>query len=281
MRRPLQNRVDPYGQLHAVEARGFWMGNRGVLHNSAKEIVASWRLTRWITCALSFKGIRRDVFAPNRYSELFFLDEATSLAAGHRPCAECRRSRFEELCAAWRAAGNDQDARWPLRADDIDRVLHSERVKGGPAKRTFSATLSSLPAGTIVDLAGRPYLYWAGLLRPWSFSGYGAARDSVGSSTHVKVLTPRSIVRAIRVGFAPRVHESAGEISRPVAKILLSGGGMMQHKPKKRNRSGRASRATRESVRDLSPKTLAAGQVRGGTPDKTEAGNENIHRVKC
>src|SRR5262249_14796555 len=100
---PLQNRVDPYGQLQAVEARGAWMGNRGVLHNDAKRIVASWRSTRWITCVLEFKERRREVFMSHRYTELFFLDEATSLAAGHRPCAECRRSRYKEFCAAWAA----------------------------------------------------------------------------------------------------------------------------------------------------------------------------------
>jgi hypothetical protein len=94
---PLQNRVDPYGRLQAVGTRGAWMGNRGVLHDEAKKIVSAWRSKRWITCALEFRGRRREVFAPHRYSELFFLDEATSLAAGHRPCAECRRNRYKEF----------------------------------------------------------------------------------------------------------------------------------------------------------------------------------------
>ena len=98
---PLQNRVDPYGKLHAIAARGAWMGNRGILHDDEKRIVAPWRLKRWITCALTFRGRKRQVFAPHRYSELFFLDEATSFAAGHRPCAECRRERYNEFRAAW------------------------------------------------------------------------------------------------------------------------------------------------------------------------------------
>ncbi len=109
---PLQNRVDPYGTLHATEARGAWMGNRGVLHDASKHVVAAWRLRRWITCVLTFKERRREVFAPNRYSELFFLDEATSLAAGHRPCAECRRERYEEFRDAW-AVGGAGGARRP------------------------------------------------------------------------------------------------------------------------------------------------------------------------
>src|SRR5262245_60707583 len=121
---PLQNRVDPYGKLHAAAERGHWMGNRGVLHNREKRIVAFSRSPRWITCVLELKGIRREVFSPNRYSELFFLDEATSLAAGHRPCAECRRKRYEEFLTAWAAGSGDSEA---LHAGDIDRALQAER----------------------------------------------------------------------------------------------------------------------------------------------------------
>ncbi len=206
---PLQNRVDPYGQLQAVPARGALMGNRGVLHNDAKQIIAAWRLPRWITCTLSFKGRRRQVFTPHRYSELFFLDEATSLAAGHRPCAECRRSRFQSFCAAW-AAGNAKDlVSGPLSADRIDRVLHSERVQRGGGKVTYGAIVSSLPAGVIIEHEGSAFLLWAGKLRPWSFSGYGPAADVV-SAARVEVLTPKSIVAAIRAGFVPQVHASAG-----------------------------------------------------------------------
>jgi hypothetical protein len=199
---PLQNRVDPYGQLHAVEARGAFMGNRGILHNAERHVIAAWRSPRWITCALDFKGRRREVFAPHRYSELFFLDEATSLAAGHRPCAECRRNRFKEFCAFWAAGNADHVVSQTLSADTIDRVLHSERVRNGGGKQTYQAVLSTLPAGSA-------YLIWAGKLRPWSFAGYGPAA-SVLPATEVAVLTPRSIVQAIRPGFVPQVHESAG-----------------------------------------------------------------------
>lgn len=206
---PLQNRVDPYGALRATEARGAWMGNRGVLHDAQKRIVASWRLPRWITCVLAFKDRRRDVFAPNRYSELFFLDEATSLAAGHRPCAECRRARYEEFRAAWSLGAGSGTARELLRAEEIDRLLHSERWAYGGGKKTYRAVLSGLPNGTIVEHASTPHLVWGGTLRPWSFFGYGPALDG-SYAMETTVLTPRSIVSAIRAGFAPQVHQSAG-----------------------------------------------------------------------
>jgi len=207
---PLQNRVDPYGALHATGTRGAWMGNRGVLHDASKRVVAAWRLRRWITCVLSFKDRRREVFAPKRYSELFFLDEATSLSAGHRPCAECRRRRYEEFRTAWDVGqrGRDAGGRFPG-AEAIDRVLHDERLGAGGVKRAYVAVLSSLPDGAMIDHDGIPHLVWNGRLRPWSFSGYGPAVDAA-PETEVAVLTPRSIVRAIRAGFVPQVHETAG-----------------------------------------------------------------------
>jgi hypothetical protein len=206
---PLQNRVDPYGQLQAVAARGALMGNRGILHNAGKQIIAAWRSRRWITCTLDFKGRRREVFAPHRYSELFFLDEATSLAAGHRPCAECRRQRFKEFCAAWAEGNADRVVSQRVSADEIDRVLHSERVRHGGGKKTYQAVVATLPAGSIVEHEGRAYLAWAGKLRLWSFAGYGPA-VSLLPATEVAVLTPKTIVQAIRAGFVPDVHESAG-----------------------------------------------------------------------
>jgi hypothetical protein len=204
---PLQNRVDPYGRLQAVAARGALMGNRGILHDEEKQIVAAWRSPRWITCSLRFKDRRREVFAPRRYSELFFLDEATSLAAGHRPCAECRRARFQEFCGAW-TAGNGGRATSQPKADAIDRALHSERVGQGGGKNTYPAKLASLPPGTLVEHEGRPHVYWSGALRSWTFEGYGAPAD-ISSATEVRVLTPKSIVRVIQAGFAPQVHETA------------------------------------------------------------------------
>jgi hypothetical protein len=219
---PLQNRVDPYGILHSVPARGTLMGNRGVLHDSSKRIVASWRTKRWIACALDFRGRRRKVFTPRRYSELFFLDEATALSAGHRPCAECRRKRYEQFRSAWAAGqGRKGDTRSPG-ADDMDRVLHAERLESAPEAPRFVAPLAVLPAGTMVDVDGRPCLVLAGGLRPWGFGGYGPA-FRVPARTRVRVLTPRSIVRSIRAGFAPAVHESARGSARP--RTLSARGG--------------------------------------------------------
>jgi hypothetical protein len=203
---PRQNRVDPYGRLHATSARGAWMGNRGVLHNAAQEIVADWRATRWITCRLSFKGIRRKLFSPNRYTELFFLDEVTSLAAGHRPCAECRRDRYTEFCSAW--SGTGSITRHRPRADEIDRELHSERLGPNGLKKTYLASVSSLPPGTFIEHEGRAHLLWNGKVCVWTFLGYGRAAK-VSPKTKVKVLTPRSIVGVLRAGFVPQVHESA------------------------------------------------------------------------
>ena len=174
------------------------MGNRGRLHDAEKRIVRPWQVRRWITCVLTFKARKRDVFTPNRYSELFFLDEATALAAGHRPCAECRRERYEEFC-------NSMSVKT---ADEIDRALHAERLDQNGRKRTYRAALRSLPDGTMVEYRGAAHLLWKGKLRPWSFSGYGAGVD-LAPETELEVLTPRSIVSAIRAGFVPQVAPPA------------------------------------------------------------------------
>jgi len=206
---PLQNRVDPYGQLHAVAARGAWMGNRGILHDDAQKIVAPWRLQRWITCVLSFRGRRRNVFTPHRYSELFFLDEATSFAAGHRPCAECRRERYNEFRAAWIETNPHADMEQAIPAEEIDRVLHTERAIRGGGKRTYLAKLKSLPPGVFVAHEGRAHVVWYGALRPWSFIGYSRPIAVSSISAEVSVLTPQSIVRIFATGFRPQVHETA------------------------------------------------------------------------
>jgi len=190
------------------------MGNRGSLHDEGKRVVASWRLRRWITCVLEFRERPREVFAPRRYSELFFLDEATSLAAGHRPCAECRRPRYEEFRRAWATGRGAPEGEKPPGADTMDRVLHEERVRRGGDKATYEERFRALPEGVLVEYRGEPHLKWNGRLLPWSFEGYGPAVDAPAES-RVSVLTPRSIVGAIRAGFLPQVHESATEPIRP------------------------------------------------------------------
>jgi hypothetical protein len=196
---PLQNRVDPWGCLHSVEARGAWMGNRGVLHDEARHIVRPWRLKAWILCRLRFKGRKREVFAPGRYSELFFLDEATAFSAGHRPCAECNRERFMAFKRAWQSGA---------KAAEIDSALHAERIAGGE-KVSYEAPLEELPDGTMIEGDGTALLVRGAALFPWSFSGYGAPLPKPSGAGSVRVLTPPSMVRAITRGLAPQIHASA------------------------------------------------------------------------
>jgi hypothetical protein len=208
---PLQNRVTPFGALIATPERGTLLGNRGLLHDPEKRIKREWLLKRWIYCVLEFKGRHRTVMAPGRYTELFFLDEATSLAAGHRPCAECKRARFNEFRETW-AAGNPHELTSErLSAIQIDEVLHADRLDGARSKRVFKAKLGDLPDGVIVVLGRAPekaLLIHGDWLLAWSPGGY-AARVARPDDQVVSVLTPRSAVAAIRAGFVPEVHASA------------------------------------------------------------------------
>ena len=205
---PRQNRVMPAGEIVATPERGTLMGNRGLLHDGDGRIIRLWRERRWIICLLRFKGRRRQVMSPGLYTELFFLDEATALAAGHRPCAECRRERFVAFRDAW-LRGNGGGG--PVTASDIDRRLHAERLGPGGTKRTYQAGLDGLPGGVFVRLPGdeRPWLLWNGLLLAWSAGGY-RERVRRPRGVEVAVLTPPSTVAAVRGGYAPQVHGSAG-----------------------------------------------------------------------
>ena len=191
---PRQNRVDPFGNLIADPARGTLFGNRGVLHADDGSIVRRHALRRWIYCRLEFKGRKRELLQPGRYTELFFLDEATALAAGHRPCAECMRGRFNEFRAAWSAD--------PTAATELDAALHAERLTSDGAQATWRSPLGDLPDGAMVALDRTPHLVRAGALRPWSFSGYGPPAP-FDPALDAEVLTPRSTARAIAAGFRP------------------------------------------------------------------------------
>jgi hypothetical protein len=206
---PRQNRVTPTGDIVAAPERGTLMGNRGVLHDDGGHIRRAWQSRRWIACALAFGGRRRQVMAPGRYTELFFVDEATALAAGHRPCAECRRGRFTAFRAAW---GSAHPGAGPPAAGEMDRRLHEARVGPGGAKRSYAAALDGLPDGVFVTAAawgGRAYLVWGDRLLAWAAGGYaeGMARPK---GAEVQVLTPRPTVGVIRAGYAPEVQPSAG-----------------------------------------------------------------------
>src|SRR5579863_8394968 len=139
---PLQNRVDPGGAIISTPCRGTMMGNRGgPLHNDERVIVRQFKTRQWIACVLEFKGRRRIVMSPNRYTELFFLDEAVALAAGHRPCAECRRERFNAFRNAWTGSP---------RAPEIDLALHGARIDRRGRKITWEAQLDTLPDGCFI-----------------------------------------------------------------------------------------------------------------------------------
>ena len=203
---PLQNRISPSGELIRTSARGTLLGNRGgALHNEKQEIVRPCKGQRWITCLLEFRGRSRVVMSPGLYTELFFLDEATALSAGHRPCAECRRQRFNEFREAWKRAGLQ-----PGLAPEMDAVLHSARMDERGGKVTFEAALSDLPDGCFVQKNGIACLVRADALLVWSPDGYRERLRRDGAET-VTVLTPEPLVRCLRHGFTPSVHESASK----------------------------------------------------------------------
>jgi hypothetical protein len=207
---PLQNRITPFGEIVAHPARGTVIGNRGILHDPGRRLGrARWRHPHWIVCRLEFKGRRRQVMAPHAYTELFFLDEAVALAAGHRPCAECRRPAFNAFRSAWqRAFGGPA----PLRAPDIDRALHHARVEPRSRRQiTFAAELDRLPDGAFVALAGDAATAWLVLgdrLFPYAPEGYGPARVRP-SGCEARVLTPWPTVAVLAAGYRPELHPSA------------------------------------------------------------------------
>ena len=199
---PHRNRVTPFGEIVALPDRGTLMGNRGVLLGDDGTHRRDWQVRRWIACRLEFKGRRRAIRQPRRWTELFFLDEATALAAGHRPCAECRREDYRRWQAHW--PGHDTSA------DAMDLVLHADRLDGR-AKRTYEAALGELPDGVLVT-RGAPapgaLLLWQGALRPWSPGGYGPP-ERARAEERVTVLTPRATVATIARGYAVSAHPSA------------------------------------------------------------------------
>jgi hypothetical protein len=203
---PLQNRVMPTGEIVADPSRGLMMGNRGCLHGQGRDLgVSRWRSGLWICCVLDWKDIRRDPMPPGRWTALFFLDEATALAAGHRPCAYCRRRDFLDFAEAWRAAR--RLARRP-RAREMDSVLHRERVGRLRRQVTHQMAAGELPDGVMIRAGGDAALLITGQMRPWSFHGYGHPVGA-GLPGAVEVLTPPSIVAAIAAGYRPLVHPSA------------------------------------------------------------------------
>lgn len=206
----LQNRVTPFGEIIRTPARGHWTGNRGVLHDQQQEIRRPFRLKAWIICRLSFKGRHRVVMSPNRWTELFFFDEATAFAAGHRPCFECRREDAVRFKQAW-LKGNPTygfDEKTPIGA--IDDILHAQRLSPSRQKETYAEELSTLPNGTFISIKDEAYLVYDNHIYRWSPEGYAAgtaAPEAVPAPEGaVIVLTPRSVVNAFRAGYVPEVR---------------------------------------------------------------------------
>jgi hypothetical protein len=202
---PLQNRVDPFGELNVVPARGLLFGNRGGrFHTNAKTLTKRrWASRQWICCVLDFKGRKRDVWG-RYYTELFFLDEPTALAAGHRPCFECRRKDAEAFAEFWRKAKRLGTRPY---ADAMDEVLHGERL-AGRAKRLHRHAIDELPDGAFVTFDGAAFAVRDAKLLRWTPNGY-SARKPRPRGIIVDVLTPPSTIAVLSAGYRPRWHPSA------------------------------------------------------------------------
>ncbi len=200
---PLQNRVDPFGELFAASARGTLMGNRGGrLHDDDRKLgKRRWTSKAWICCKLNFNNRHRNVWGEG-YSELFFLDEVTAFAAGHRPCFECRRKDAEHFAMLF-ARGRQR-----ARAAVMDDVLHAERLDG-KAKRLHRRMIDSLPDGAMIALGGDAFAVRGKHLLRWTPSGYGHARPRPRGA-QVDVLTPPSIIAVLAAGYTPLWHPSSG-----------------------------------------------------------------------
>lgn len=202
---PLQNRVTPTGDIVAVPQRGTFTGNRGIIHDPATRTLLNrrWTTKAWIVCVCEFRGRRRDVMAARSWTELFFLDEATALAAGHRPCYYCRRADADAFRLAWERGNGLGNARAP----EIDSVLHKERLDGR-AKRLhpLPIPLNKLPDGAMVQAGGESYLIADARPLLWTFDGY---REAGLPLADARLITPPSTVRALQAGYRATLHESA------------------------------------------------------------------------
>lgn len=197
-----QNRVTPFGELESTAARGLFFGNRGCLHTDTGKIIRLSTTKGWIACVLEFKGRQRELMQPGKYTELFFLDEPTALAAGHRPCAECRRADFNRFRDA--VAGYEGRTE-KLLATQMDNRLDAER-RDGKQRRTVDRSVRTLPDGAMVDIDTVAHLWWEGHLRPWTQVGYGP--PAAAPRLPVPVLTPATTLAALYGGYRPIVHPS-------------------------------------------------------------------------
>jgi hypothetical protein len=200
----LQNRIDPFGKIIRTMARGTLMGNRGILHDDHRRIVRPFAGKAWITCELSFKRRKREIMAPDRYTELFFLDEATAFSAGHRPCFECRRQQATIFKKFWLKGNPGFQCNDKTLISHIDHILHQERLGAKREKIIFEEDRERLVNGAFVVFERDAYLYWNGLFHLWSPFGYDRATNLPGKNFNV--LTPGSIVNAFRAGYVPQTE---------------------------------------------------------------------------
>jgi hypothetical protein len=220
---PLQNRVDPFGEIYAVPARGMFTGNRGVIHDPRTRTltVRRWTTKAWLICQCEFKGVRREPMGRNArsgnagWTELFFLDEVTALAAGHRPCFYCRRARAKEFAGCYGVAFGIAEPK----VTDIDAQLHRERRASAPRQAESGTTLeeeaiAALPDGAMVAANGVAFATKAGRLLPWGFEGYGAtvSRATLGGA-EIRLLTPPTTIAVLRAGYRPVWHQTNGRES--------------------------------------------------------------------
>jgi hypothetical protein len=200
----LQNRVDPQGNIIKSSARGVWMGNRGQLHGSGKTILRSFKHQAWIICLLEFKGRHRQIMSPNLWTELFFLDEATAFAAGHRPCFECRRADANSFKVAWLKGNPEFEFPDKVAIGKIDQIMHQERITKKGGKVTFEAAVKNLPNGTFIQIENEPYLLAEQLIYHWTPFGYEKGIPLPLLAT-ITVLTPKSVVNAFHMGYQPQM----------------------------------------------------------------------------
>jgi hypothetical protein len=213
---PLPNRVTPFGEVIAVPERGLVYANRGCLHDASGAIRRRYAVRRWIACRLEFKGWQRGaLMMPGRFTELFFLDDATAMAAGHRACALCRRPDYNRFVDIWSSRYPDDERG----ADAIDARLHAERVVDGashsgssPRRTQDPVACGTLPDGAFVTVDGAAWLVRGSSLRLWTPGGYTDSRRRPGPRTRVEPITPPSLVEVLRAGWEPVVallHPSA------------------------------------------------------------------------
>jgi hypothetical protein len=202
---PLQNRVTPTGDIIATAHRGMFTGNRGIIHDPATKTLLKkrWSSPAWITCVCEFRGWRRKVMGGRSWTELFFLDEATAFAAGHRPCFFCRRDDANRFRATWEEGNRVKN----IRAREMDAVLHGERLERGKKRlHPLPMPMRELPDGAMVQAGEESFLIVQGRALQWSMAGYGTADTVIESAL---LLTPPSALQAMSAGYRPVLHPSA------------------------------------------------------------------------